>query len=78
MNWAAIAVVYNFFMLLSGGLMHLVLACIVLDPGTLIFILARREQGQTVFRPLELALLGVFAVGVAAGVYGLTTGMITI
>jgi arginine:ornithine antiporter/lysine permease len=78
MTWAAIAVVYTIFMLLSGGLKHLVLACILLAPGTLMFILARREQGQRVFRPLELGLLGVFVVGAAAGIYGLVTGMITI
>jgi arginine:ornithine antiporter/lysine permease len=78
MTWAAIAVVYTVFMLLSGGLKHLLLACILLAPGTLMFILARREQGQRVFRPLELGLLGVFVVGAAAGIYGLTTGMITI
>ncbi|QVL47210.1 MAG: basic amino acid/polyamine antiporter [Thiocapsa sp.] len=78
MTWAAIAVVYTVFMLLSGGLKHLVLACILLAPGTLMFILARREQGQTVFRPRELGLLGVFVVGAAAGIYGLATGMITI
>ena len=78
MTWAAIAVVYTFFMLLSGGLKHLVLACILLAPGTLMFVLAQRERRAKLFAPLELALLGVFVVGAAAGIYGLATGMITI
>jgi len=75
---AGIAVVYTFFMLLSGGLKHLVLACILLAPGTILFVLSRREQRARLFTGWELGLLGVFIVGAAAGIYGLATGMITI
>lgn len=77
-TWALIATVYTIFMLLSGGLKHLVLACILLAPGTILFVLSRREQKQRLFGAWELALLGVFVAGAAAGVYGLATGMITI
>jgi arginine:ornithine antiporter/lysine permease len=78
MTWALIATVYTIFMLLSGGLKHLVLACILLAPGTILFVLSRHEQKQRLFGAWELALLGVFVAGAAAGVYGLATGMITI
>lgn len=78
MTWAVIATVYTIFMLLSGGLKHLVLACILLAPGTILFVLSRREQKARLFNAWELALLGVFVVGAAAGIYALATGMITI
>lgn len=78
MTWALIATVNTIFMLLSGGFKHLVLACILLAPGTILFVLSRREQKQQLFGAWELALLGVFVAGAAAGIYGLATGMITI
>ncbi|MEA3640650.1 MAG: basic amino acid/polyamine antiporter [Lamprobacter sp.] len=78
MTWALIATVYTIFMLLSGGLKHLVLACILLAPGTILFVLSRREQQQRLFGAWELALFGVFVAGAAAAVYGLATGMIII
>ncbi|MCF8003298.1 MAG: basic amino acid/polyamine antiporter [Chromatiaceae bacterium] len=78
MTWALIATVYTIFMLLSGGVKHLVLACILLAPGTILFVLSRREQQQRLFGAWELALFGVFVAGAAAAVYGLATGMIII
>ena len=45
----------RWFLLYSAGVEYLLLACIVYAPGTLLYLVARREHGERVFRPAELA-----------------------
>jgi arginine:ornithine antiporter / lysine permease len=40
--------------------------------------MARRENQQRVFRPIERILCGILILGAVAGVIGLATGAITI
>ena len=47
LTWAVIATLYTLFMLWAGGFKHLLLACILFAPGTLLFVLARREKGAS-------------------------------
>jgi len=42
------------------------------------FVLARREQGKTVFAGMEWLLLGVILVAAVIGVYSLTSGSLSI
>lgn len=76
--WAAIATLYTIFMLVAGGLTHVLLSCILFAPGTLLFIFARREQGRKVFTTIEIGLFAIICIGAAIGVYALVTGLITI
>jgi arginine:ornithine antiporter/lysine permease len=76
--WAAIATLYTIFMLVAGGLKFVLLSFIIFAPGTLLFIVAKREQGRRVFTSLELALFVVVLAGAAYGVYALATGVISI
>jgi len=76
--WAGLATLYTIFMLLAGGLKFVLLSFIIFAPGTLLFILARREQGRTIFTNAELALFVVVLLGAAYGVYALATGTISI
>jgi arginine:ornithine antiporter/lysine permease len=76
--WAAIATLYTIFMLVAGGMKFVLLSLIIFAPGTLLFIFARREQGQRIFTTAELILFGVVVAGAVYGVYALATGAISI
>jgi arginine:ornithine antiporter/lysine permease len=43
-----------------------------------LFVMARREQGRTLFSPAELVILAVSVVGAVAGVVALVAGWITV
>jgi arginine:ornithine antiporter/lysine permease len=75
---AAIASAYTLFLVFTAGPTFLLLSCIVYAPGTVLYVMARRENEQLVFKPFELALCAVLAVGAVAGVVSLITGAITI
>jgi arginine:ornithine antiporter / lysine permease len=75
---AAIAVFYTVFMIYAGGMKFLLLSAVLYAPGTLLYILARREQSKTVFQPVDWAIFVIAVIGAVAGIYGLATGVITI
>ena len=76
--WSTLATLYAIFMLVAGGLKFVLLSCIIFAPGTLLFIVARREQGRQIFTTAEIALFVAVLLGAAIGIYGLVTGLITI
>lgn len=76
--WAAIATLYTLFMLVAGGLKFVLLSFIIFAPGTLLYIVARREQGRSLFTPMEWALFAIVLAGAIYGVYALATGLIAI
>jgi arginine:ornithine antiporter/lysine permease len=76
--WAAIATLYTIFMLVAGGLKFVLLSFIIFAPGTVLFIVARREQGRRIFTPTERGLFVIVLAGAAYGIYALATGIISI
>ncbi|MFD0474976.1 basic amino acid/polyamine antiporter [Nonomuraea thailandensis] len=50
---AALATFYTAFLLVAAGLKFLLLSCIVYAPGTILFVLTRRERGLRPFSPLS-------------------------
>jgi arginine:ornithine antiporter/lysine permease len=76
--FAAIAVVYTAFLVFAAGLEFLLLSFIIYAPGTVLFVMARREQGRRVFSPAELALFVLAVVLAVLGIVGLATGLIVI
>ena len=71
---AAVAVIYTVFLVWAAGWDKLLLSCILYAPGTILYVIARREQKLRVFRPAEAALFGVFLVGAIGGIIYLATG----
>jgi arginine:ornithine antiporter/lysine permease len=65
---AALAVLYTLFMIYAGGLKYILLSAVLFAPGTVLYFWARREQGKAVFEKTSDWV--VFAVIVAAGIYG--------
>jgi arginine:ornithine antiporter/lysine permease len=73
-----IATVYATAMLLAGGPKFVMLSALLYAPGTLLFVIARREQGKPLFTRVEWLLVGVvFAVAIGA-LWALASGDISI
>ncbi|WP_114952066.1 basic amino acid/polyamine antiporter [Sphingosinicella terrae] len=75
---AAIATLYTIFLIFAGGLKFVLLAAILYAPGTFLYWLARREQGVTLFRPVEWVVFLAAATGAIIGLHGLATGYLTL
>jgi arginine:ornithine antiporter/lysine permease len=76
---AGIAVAYTLFMLYAGGLKYILLTAILFAPGTILYYMARREQGLAVFaKGVDWILFGIIVVAGIYGVYGLATGAISL
>ena len=62
---AVLAIVYSGYLLYAAGPEFLLLGCLIYAPGTVLYVLARREHRARVFRPAEAvacALLCALAV----------------
>ncbi|MHC2661043.1 amino acid transporter [Bradyrhizobium diazoefficiens] len=75
---SAIATVYAAGMIYAGGPKFLLLSSILYAPGTLLFLLAKRERKEAIFRPFEIILFAAITIAACAGVYALATGAISI
>ncbi|HXT90884.1 MAG TPA: amino acid permease, partial [Trebonia sp.] len=75
---AGLATFYTVFLVFAAGLDFALLSFIVYAPGTVLFVMSRREQGRRAFSPPELIILAVAAAGAVAGIACLATGVITI
>lgn len=76
---ATIAVIYTLFMIYAGGLHYIVLAAVLFAPGTVLYFMARREQGLAVFtKSSDWIIFGVIVIAAIYSVYGLATGRISI
>ncbi|MCC8250394.1 basic amino acid/polyamine antiporter [Saccharothrix luteola] len=76
--FAAVATLYTAFLIFAAGIEFLLLSFIIYAPGTILFVMARREQGRRVFSAAELALFILAVVLAVLGVLGLATGLIVI
>lgn len=71
---AAIATIYTAGLVYAAGAQHLLLTTVIYGPGTILYLIARREQGKRAFTPPELALFILAALGACAGLYMIVTG----
>ena len=76
---ATLAVLYTLFMIYAGGLKFILLSAILFAPGTVLYYVARREQGKPVFeRSSDWIVFALIVAAAIYGVYGLSTGAISI
>ncbi|QAY71993.1 amino acid permease [Agromyces protaetiae] len=69
---------YTAFLIFAAGLSYVLLSAIIYAPGTVLFAMARREQGRRVFTLAEFAIFLV-ALGLAVvGIVGLVQGWIVL
>jgi arginine:ornithine antiporter/lysine permease len=74
----AIATIYAAGMLYAGGTTFLMLSALLYAPGTILFVIARREQKAPVFTRVEWLVFGVIVAMAIAGLYGLVSGAVAI
>jgi len=75
---AALATLYTAFLLFAAGVKFVLVSFIVYAPATVLFVMARREQGRRLFSPRELVLLAVSIAGALTGIVALAAGWIHI
>jgi arginine:ornithine antiporter / lysine permease len=75
---AVLATVYTAFLLFAAGLKFVLVSMIIYAPATVLFVMARREQGRRLFSPGELLILAVSVAGALLGVVALAAGWIDI
>jgi arginine:ornithine antiporter/lysine permease len=75
---AALATAYTTFLLFAAGPKFVLVSFIVYAPATILFVMARREQGRRLFSPAELVVLAVSIAGAVLGVVALAAGWISI
>ncbi|MET8472494.1 basic amino acid/polyamine antiporter [Streptomyces sp. NPDC006422] len=75
---ACVAVVYTAFLLYAAGLKFVLVSLIFYAPATVLFVMARREQGRRLFSPRELVVLAVSVAGAVVGVVALAVGWISL
>jgi arginine:ornithine antiporter/lysine permease len=74
----AIATVYAVLMIVAGGAKFVLLSALIYAPGTILYVMARREQNLGLFTAAERAVVGMILAGAAVAVYALTTGALSI
>lgn len=74
----AVATVYAAGMLYAGGAKFLALSAILYAPGTLLYVLARREQKARLFTRAEAVVFGVLVLAALAALWALATGALTV
>lgn len=74
----AIALLYTAGLIYAAGAEHLLLSAVLYGPGTLLYIIARREQKRTIFTLPEFAVFAVAILGAVVAIYGISTGRIAI
>lgn len=73
-----LATLYTAFLLFAAGPKFILLSFVIYAPATILFVMARREQGRRLFAPVELVILVISIGGAAAGIVALATGAISI
>jgi arginine:ornithine antiporter/lysine permease len=75
---AGLATVYTVFLLYAAGPKYMLLSLIIYAPASVLFVMARREQGRRLFSPGELVILVVSIGGAVVGVVALVAGWIAV
>lgn len=75
---AALATLYTAFLVYAAGLRFVLMSFILYAPATVLFVMARREQGRTLFSPREAVVLAVSVAGAVVGVVALAAGWISL
>ncbi len=75
---SALAVIYAVFLLYTAGPEYLLVSAIVYAPGTVLYVVARREQRARVFAPAEAAVFLVVAAAAVVGVVLIATDVLVL
>jgi arginine:ornithine antiporter/lysine permease len=76
--FSTIAVIYATWLVIAGGPKFLLLSAVIYGPGTVLFLLARREQRAIVFTAAERIVFAAAAVAAIVAIIRLASGSIAI
>ena len=66
-------------MIVAGGLKFVLLAALLYAPGTVLFVMARRQKGEAVFASkMERTVFGVTSIAAIVALYGLVSGNLSV
>lgn len=75
---AILSTIYTLFLIWAAGYVFLFLACILLAPATILYVVARREQQVKTFTSSGLITFVVVLTFAVIGLVLLATGAVTI
>ncbi|GAA3703062.1 amino acid permease [Arthrobacter ginkgonis] len=75
---AILSLVYTLFLVWAAGYLFLFLACVLLAPATVLYIMARRETGSRIFTTAGLAVFIAVVIGAVVGIVLMATGVVSI
>lgn len=75
---ALIGVIYGVWLIYAAGLQYLLLSSLLYAPGVLVYLKARREQGEQAFSGIEKAYLAVVLATAAIAAFTLARGDLTL
>ncbi|MDF0606504.1 basic amino acid/polyamine antiporter [Neisseriaceae bacterium TC5R-5] len=75
---SAVASIYALIMIAAGGTKFLLLSAIIYVIGTILFFIARKEQGQVIFSKSEWFIFAIVSIVAMCGLYSLILGNISI
>ncbi|MFF3013166.1 basic amino acid/polyamine antiporter [Streptomyces sp. NPDC057939] len=73
---SVLATLYTAFLIYAAGPKFVLISFILYAPATVLFVMARREQGRRLFSPREVVILVVSVIGAITGIVALATGWI--
>ncbi|CQR23042.1 arginine/ornithine antiporter [Yersinia enterocolitica] len=65
-------------MVYAGGLKYILLSAVIYGPGTVLFIIAKREQNKPIFTSIEKCLFAVAIIAAIVALYSLAVGIISV
>ncbi|MEU6065404.1 MULTISPECIES: basic amino acid/polyamine antiporter [Streptomyces] len=74
----SLATLYTALLLIAAGPKFLLVSFIVYAPATVLFVMARREQGRRLFSERERVILAVSVAGAVLGILALALGWISL
>jgi arginine:ornithine antiporter/lysine permease len=73
-----IALIYSVWLVYAGGAQYILLSALLYAPGTIFFVKAKSERGETIFNTKEKYLLAVILLGSVIAIFGLFGGWLSI
>lgn len=73
-----LAVIFSIYLLYAAGTEYLLLGCLVYAPGTLLYVVARREHDGPVFTKAEAAVCALLVIAAVTAIVLLVTGTLSV
>lgn len=73
-----LALIYTSGLIYAAGVKYLLLTTLIYVPGTVLFLMARNEQGVGIFNYVELIVFAILSFGFFAVIFSITKGYMTI